>query len=71
MAEYLQGAQVIRLSIAVGVIACVAVLLRFVARWKSKASFALDDWWIIGSLIPFFGMIASSILRRCLISRTL
>lgn len=70
MAGYLQGPQVNRLSIALGVIVVVAVLLRLVARSKSKASFAIDDYWISVSLIPFFGMIVSSKLCRCLYIQT-
>jgi hypothetical protein len=70
MAGYLQGPQMNRLSVALGVIAFVAVLLRLVARSKSKASFAIDDYWISVSLVPFFGMIASSTLCRCLYIQT-
>ena len=61
-----KGAQVISLSIAVGIIDTFAVGLRFLARWKSQATFAIDDWFMIGSLIPFYGMLASSILRKSL-----
>ncbi len=50
--------QVIRVTVACGVLATVAVLLRFVARWKIKASFAADDWWMVASLIPSYGMLA-------------
>jgi hypothetical protein len=70
MAEYLQGPQVNRLSIVLGIIVVVAVLLRVVARSKSKASFAIDDYWISVSLVPFFGMIASSTFCRCLYIQT-
>ncbi len=50
--------QVIRVTVACGILATVAVCLRFVARWRSKASFAADDWWMVGSLIPSYGMLA-------------
>lgn len=58
-----RGDQVINLSIAVGVIDSVAVGLRLLARWKSKATFAKDDWFIVGSLIPLYAMITTSTLR--------
>ncbi len=70
MAEHLQGPQVNCLSIALGIIVVVAVLLRLLARSKSNASFAIDDYWISLSLIPFFGMITSSTLCRCLYIQT-
>lgn len=50
--------QVIRVTVACGVLATVVVALRFLARWKSKASFAADDWWMVASLIPSYGMLA-------------
>ena len=50
--------QVIRVTVACGILATVAVLLRFLARWRSKASFAADDWWMAASLIPSYGMLA-------------
>ena len=49
--------QVVRVTVACGVLATVAVLLRFAARWRSKASFAADDWWMVASLIPSYGML--------------
>lgn len=48
----------IRVTVACGILATVAVCLRFVARWRSKASFAADDWWIVASLIPLYCMLA-------------
>ena len=50
--------QVIRVTVACGILATVAVCLRFVARWRSKASFAADDWWMVASLIPLYCMLA-------------
>lgn len=58
-----RGHQVIQLSIAVCVIDTVAVAVRFLARWSTKAKLALDDWLIVASLVPFYGMITSSWLR--------
>lgn len=51
------GDQVVRTSIAFGVIDTVAVALRLLARWTSNATFAADDALIIASLIPLYGMI--------------
>ena len=59
-----RGAQAINVSIAVGVIAPVAVLLRIVARSRSKAPLAIDDWLIVASLLPLFAMISASILSQ-------
>ena len=52
--------RVIRVTVACGILATVAVCLRFVARWRSKASFAADDWWMGASLIPLHCMLAVS-----------
>lgn len=37
------------------VIACIAVLLRFIARWKQRASVKADDWLILLALLPLAG----------------
>ena len=50
--------QIIRVTVACGVLATLAVFLRFLARWRSKASFAADDWWMLASLIPSYCMLA-------------
>ena len=50
--------RIAQVTVACGVLATVAVILRFVARWRSKASFAADDWWMVASLIPSYGMLA-------------
>ncbi|CAF9912848.1 MAG: hypothetical protein HETSPECPRED_001219 [Heterodermia speciosa] len=55
-----RGFQMLQVSIAVGIIASLAVALRFLARWRSKALYALDDWLLVGSLLPFYGMLAIS-----------
>lgn len=44
-------------AIACGVIETVAVCLRLLARWKSKAQFAIDDWIIVATLIPSYAML--------------
>ena len=55
----------LQVSIAVSVLASLAVAFRFLARWRSKAPFALDDWFLVGSLLPLFGMFALCKLGRC------
>lgn len=54
--------QVVRLIVACGLLATVAVFLRFVARRRSKASFAADDWWMVASLIPSYCMLAVGLI---------
>ena len=56
------GKKIERIGLALAILATVAVLLRLLARWKSKASFAGDDLMIILSLFPFYGMTAISYL---------
>lgn len=56
------GKEIERIGLALADLATVAVLLRILARWKSKASFAGDDLMIILSLFPFYGMTAISYL---------
>ena len=50
--------RVAQVTVACGLLATVAVILRFVARWRSNASFAADDWWMVASLIPSYSMLA-------------
>ncbi|KAL8934941.1 MAG: hypothetical protein Q9216_005658 [Gyalolechia sp. 2 TL-2023] len=37
-------------------LASLGVFLRFLARWRNKASFMADDWLILAALIPLAGM---------------
>lgn len=57
MADNPVGHQVVRISIALGVINVIAVALRMLARWRSNAAFAADDVLIIASLAPLLAMI--------------
>lgn len=57
-----KGAGVYHVGLALGILTTVAVILRLVARWKSKARFAVDDLLIILSLIPWYGMVVLSYL---------
>lgn len=54
-----RGDAVVRVSIVLGVIDTLAVILRFMARRKSKAKIAADDWIIAASLLPAYAMIVS------------
>ena len=58
------GAHAINNSVAMGVMATVAVALRLLARSKSKAALAIDDWLIVGSLLPLFAMVCSSVISE-------
>lgn len=35
---------------------CIAVFLRFLARWRTRAGFKADDWLILVALLPCAGM---------------
>lgn len=54
---YGRGDSVNRVAVACGIIETVAVCLRLLARWKSKARFAIDDWVIVATLIPSYAML--------------
>ena len=56
------GKEIERIGLALAVLATVAVLLRILARWKSKAKFAGDDLMVILSLFPFYAMTSISYL---------
>lgn len=60
MAKYPAQAMVVDVSLVVGIIDTVAVVLRLVARKRSKATFAVDDVLIIFSILPLYGMVALS-----------
>ena len=62
MPENPLGNQVIRISIALGVLITLAVPLRFLARWKSKAKLATDDVLIIISMLPQYVMITIGVM---------
>ena len=62
MPENPVGNQVIRISIVLGVLITLAVALRLLARWKSKANFAMDDVLIIISVLPQYVMIAIGVI---------
>ena len=46
-----------RTAITLGVLVTLAVVLRFLARWRSKADFAADDVLIAISVLPQYVMI--------------
>ena len=56
------GKRIESTGLALAVLATVAVLLRILARWKSKAKFAEDDLMVVLSLFPFYAMTSISYL---------
>lgn len=66
MADNPRGDLVIRVTIACGVLETIAVALRLLARWKSKAGFGADDYLIVATLIPSYGMLVSGSLSMVL-----
>ena len=58
------GRRVVQISVALGIVDVIAVGLRMLARWRSKAAFGADDALIIASLIPSSGMIVISYLSQ-------
>ncbi len=52
-----RGDAMLYVCVAVGAVVTIAVLLRLMARWKIKAAFAVDDWLIVASLVPTYGML--------------
>ena len=51
------GHQVVLTSVTLGVINIIALALRILARWRSKAAFAADDALVIASIAPISGMV--------------
>ena len=54
-----RGHAILGVSSACGVLEAIAVALRFVARRKIGASYRTDDWLILLSIIPNYGMIVA------------
>ena len=52
-----RGELVIRAGIVCGVFQTLSIFLRLLARWKTKAGFAVDDWLIVATLIPSYAML--------------
>lgn len=52
-----RGDAMLYACVAVGAAVTIAILLRMVARRRSKAAFTIDDWLIVASLIPTSGML--------------
>lgn len=51
-----RGEASIRADVALSILVTVAVLLRLLGRWRSKAAYGADDWLTVASLIPFYAM---------------
>ena len=62
------GELVLRTTIACGALETVAVVLRLMAQWKNNQRFYKDDWWIVISLLPSYGMLAVGMLSKSLTS---
>ena len=56
------GNQVIQVGVVVATLETFAVILRLLARWKSKAVFAADDILVVMSLIPSYVMVLVGVL---------
>lgn len=56
-ANNVRGETIVNTSIAIDIIVTFAVILRFIARKKTKASLAADDWFILASLVPAYAML--------------
>lgn len=52
-----RGETILNTSIAIAIIVTFAVILRFIARKKTQAMLAADDWFILASLVPAFAML--------------
>ena len=57
MSDQSRSDSVNRVAVACGVIETIAVCLRLLARYKTKARFAVDDWVIVATLIPSYAML--------------
>lgn len=68
MPPTLAGTALKNMSIVIGVIDAIAVMLRLLARWNTKAVIGVDDYLVVFSLLPMYGMIALSHLGMCFMS---
>ena len=57
MSDQSRADSVNRVAVACGVIETIAVCLRLLARWKTRAQFAIDDWLVVATLIPSYAML--------------
>ena len=51
-----RGLAVVYADIALSVLVTIFVLLRVLARQRSKLPFGADDWLVIATMLPFFVM---------------
>lgn len=52
-----RGVWVISITVVLGVIDTLAIILRFIARRRSKMGLGADDWLIAASLVPAHCMV--------------
>ena len=57
MSDQSRAESVNHVAVACGVIETIAVCLRLLARWKTRAQFAVDDWLVVATLIPSYAML--------------
>lgn len=58
------GDKIIRLSVAMTILAGIAVFLRLLARPRTGASYAADDGWIAASLALFYAYMGLQIWSK-------
>ena len=56
VAENPTGTRMYHVGIGLAILTTTAVLLRLLARWKTKAKFDIDDYLVVISLLPFYVM---------------
>ncbi|MCJ1267607.1 hypothetical protein MMC22_007493 [Lobaria immixta] len=57
-----RGWQEIRVGIALTAMATIAVILRFIARYRRKLNLEIDDWFTLAALILIFAMFIEIVL---------
>ena len=61
-----RGHTIVVVSIADAIISPIVVTLRLVARYKSRAGYGVDDYWITFALVPVYGMLICCGFCKCL-----
>ena len=60
MADLEVGPLYLHIIIALGTLATVTVVLRFLSRWMTKGRFGVDDYWMLVAWTFMFGMVVNS-----------
>ena len=61
MSPNYRGLEQFRVGIGLGIVAIVAVGLRFLARWLTRLPYGADDAWIIVSLVFMLAMLINDV----------